>query len=210
MKDIGVQIRQRRVRLGWTVQKLATLAEIDRGFLSKLETGKASGSWETYIKLAGAMGISVERLLLSRSNVEDAPLDWRRIPVLDYAQASEWTPQSSMDNSETHETIMTELERPASTFALRIRGDSMQPQFLEGDVMVIDPTQPPKPGDFVVARDNLGDSTFRQYRLAGLNEKGQDVFELWPLNPLYAPMRSDRQQLAIVGTMVEHRSYRRR
>src|ERR1700679_609330 len=87
MKDIGVRIRQRRTRLGWTVQKLAALAGLDRGFLSKVETGKASGSWDTYVKVAGALGVSVDALFVNQSNVEEAPRDWRRIPVLDYVQA---------------------------------------------------------------------------------------------------------------------------
>src|SRR5260370_7471181 len=88
MNDIGGRIRARRVRLGWTVQKLATLAGIDRGFLSKLETGKATGSWETYTKLSGAMGLSVDALFVNKSNVENAPKDWREIPVLAYLQPS--------------------------------------------------------------------------------------------------------------------------
>lgn len=208
MKDIGVQIRQRRIRLGWTVQKLATLAEIDNGFLSKLETGKASGSWDTYQKIAGALGVPVNAFLQSNGNVEDAAVGWRRIPLLDYAQAARWTGVDPSD--EIRETVMTELEHPPSTFALKIRGDSMEPEFRAGDVVVIDPTISPKPGDFVVAAEDTGEATFKQYRSAGLNDLGIDVFELLPLNPLYAPMRSDRQKLSIVGTMVEHRRYRRR
>lgn len=83
----------------------------------------------------------------------------------------------------------------------------MEPRFHEGDVVVIDPTVVPSPGKFVVANDRTGEATFRQYRSGGINEKGENVYELWPLNPSYAPMRSDRQFLAIVGTMIEHRSY---
>jgi SOS-response transcriptional repressor LexA len=186
------------------------LSGIDNGFLSKLETGRANGSWETYTKIAGALGISVERLFVSSSNVEAAPLDWREIPILDYRQAGSWTIDSSASDLAEHDTIMTALELPPSTFALRLLGNSMEPRFLEGDIVVVDPTTPPGPGDFVVAAEGNGDTTFRQYRNAGLNEAGMDVFELVPLNPLYAPMRSDRVALAIVGTMVEHRSFRRR
>jgi SOS-response transcriptional repressor LexA len=210
MKDIGVQIKQRRTRLGWTVQKLATLAEIDNGFLSKIETGKAFGSWETYQKIAGALGISVDRLLPNRSNVEDAAIGFRKIPVLDYVQAGKWANVEPGGDDEMRETILTDLEHPPSAFALRIRGDSMEPEFKAGDVVVIVPTIQPRPGDFVVATDETGEAVFKQYRSAGINEKGMSVFELHPLNPLYGPMRSDRQQIAIVGTMVEHRRFRRR
>lgn len=212
MEDIGLRIRQRRVRLGWTVQKLATLAEVDNGFLSRIETGKARGSWETYIKIAGALGVSIEKLLpIGNSNVEDAEIGWRRVPVLDYVQAGRWMGVDGLAKDESiRETILTDLEHPPSTFALRIRGDSMTPLFQEGDMVVIAPTIAPQPGDFVVATDENGEATFKQYRAAGVNESGQKVFELRPLNETYAPMRSDRQPLAIVGTMVEHRRFRKR
>lgn len=210
MKNLGVKIKERRLSLGWSVTKLATLAEISQSFLSRLENGTSTGSWETYIKIAGALGTSVDSFLTSRSNVEDAPLDWRRIPVLNYREAGAWTIDSSLAQLGQHETIMTNLEHPPSTFALRLRDDSNSPNFQADDVVVIDPTTPPRPGDMVVAGNTSGDSLFAQYREGGINERGDRVFELHPLNPIYAPMRSDRQQLAIVGTMVEHRSYRRR
>jgi SOS-response transcriptional repressor LexA len=101
-------------------------------------------------------------------------------------------------------------KHPPSTFAMRIIGDSMEPEFRAGDVVVISPTVRPKPGDLVVASDENGEATFKQYREVGRNHEGQDVFELAPLNPLYPRWRSDVQQIAIVGTMVEHRRYRKR
>jgi transcriptional regulator with XRE-family HTH domain len=210
MKDLGAKIKERRVRLGWSVTKLATLAEISQSFLSKLENGKTSGSWETYIKIAGALGTSIDSFLISRSNVERAPLDWREIPVLDYREAGSWTIDSSLAQLGQHETIMTNLEHPPSTFALRLRDDSNAPKYQPDDIVVISPAIPPRFGDMVVAANLDGDSLFSQYRDGGINEHGDKVFELHPLNPIYAPMRSDRLQLAIVGTMVEHRSYRRR
>jgi transcriptional regulator with XRE-family HTH domain len=58
MKDLGPKIKERRESLGWSVTKLATLAGISQSFLSKLEKGTGTGSWETYVKLAGALGTS--------------------------------------------------------------------------------------------------------------------------------------------------------
>lgn len=210
MKFIGAKIKERRERLGWSVTKLATLSEISQSFLSKIESGKVTGSWDTYVKIAGALGISTDLFFLSGSNVEAAPVDWRRIPILEYNQTSAWAESNYQIVPEKQETIMAHLEHPASTFAFRVRDDSMEPKFSAGDIVVIDPTVLPKPGDFVIAGNTTGEATFKQYRIAGINEQGIEVFELWPLNNLYAPMRSDRQPMAIVGTMVEHRSYRRR
>lgn len=211
MADIGKRIRELRLKLGWTVLKLATLAEIDQSYLSRIETGKSNGTIDTWTKIAGALGVSLEAFLPGNSNVEPAEIGWRKIPVLDYVQAGKWAGiDPALVEVEMQETIVTDLENPPSTFALRIKGDSMEPQFHAGDIVVIAPTIEPKPGDYVVATDENGEATFKQYRSAGINEHGHQVFELHPLNPIYAVMRSDRQRIAIVGTMIEHRRYRRR
>lgn len=197
------------MKLKWTVTKLATVAGISQSFLSRVERGDAYYSRETIQKVAGALGISEDVLYSSGSNVVDTAADCRRIPVLDYVQAGQWTRvDSSRSDDDNRETIMTDLEHPPSTFSLRIRGDSMHPRFNEGDIVVIDPTIQPKPGDFVVATEEGGDATFKQYRSVGINEQGIDVFQLVPLNQNYAALRSDRLQIAIVGVMVEHRTYR--
>lgn len=210
MMDIGPKIKSRRERLGWSQTKLATLAEISQSFLWRIEAGKVAGSWDTYTRIAEAMGLSVDVFFPNRSNVEDAHLGWRKIPVLSYAQAGQWGGNAGMSEAEVREHVMTDLEHPASTFAMRVRGDSMEPKFAEGDVVVIDPTIQPKPGDYVVGAEAGGETAFRQYRKAGLNEHGREAYELVPLNPIYAPMRSDRQEISIIGVMVEHRTYRRR
>ena len=86
----------------------------------------------------------------------------------------------------------------------------MEPEFVTGDLIIIAPTISPRPGDYVVAADESGEATFKRYRDLGNDAQGRHVYELVPLNPDYAAMRSDRQQISIVGTMIEHRRYRRR
>ena len=95
-------------------------------------------------------------------------------------------------------------------FALRVNGDSMMPEIQQGDVVIVDPDMSPRPGDFVVARNGIGEATIKQYRPRGVNERGQEWFELVPLNNVYAPMRSDMQEIDIIGVVVEHRKYLRR
>lgn len=108
------------------------------------------------------------------------------------------------------EWLLTDLELSPSAFALRIKGDSMLPEFREGDTVIIDPAVTPLPGDYVVAKNDDNEATFKKYRPRGLNEQGQPVFELVPLNEDYPSLRSDRSNLQIIGTMVEHRRYRKR
>jgi SOS-response transcriptional repressor LexA len=113
--------------------------------------------------------------------------------------------QQFANDEEMRESIMTDLEQPPSSFALRVRGNSMEPEFREGDIIIVNPTIPPKPGSYVVASDETGEATFKLYRDKGRNPEGRNIFELVPLNPDYATIRSDAQQVAIVGVVVQHR-----
>jgi SOS-response transcriptional repressor LexA len=96
------------------------------------------------------------------------------------------------------------------TVALTIKGDSMEPEFRAGDVIIVDPAIEPQPGDFVVARNSEQEATFKKYRPRGTDAEGHRVFELVPLNDDYPTMRSDQDRLQVVGVMVEHRKKRRR
>lgn len=106
--------------------------------------------------------------------------------------------------------MLTDLELSQNAFALRIKGDSMLPEFREGDTVIIDPSVAPMPGDYVVAKNGENEATFKKYRPRGMNDNGQQVFELVPLNEDYPSMRSDLTNIDIIGTMVEHRRYRKR
>lgn len=63
-------------------------------------------------------------------------------------------------------------------FVLMVLGDSMEPEFLEGDVIVIEPAGTVKDGAFVVAQHN-GEYIFRQLIVRG------GRYYLNPLNPAY-------------------------
>jgi SOS-response transcriptional repressor LexA len=134
-----------------------------------------------------------------------------RVPVLDYVQAGTWTGVSdSRSESDILEYVSTSVDLSGSAFAMFVRGDSMEPEFREGDMIIVDPEVEPRPGDFVVAVNGTGEATFKRYRVKGINDAGQNVFELVPLNPDFPTMRSDVTHIRIVGTMVEHRKFRRK
>lgn len=97
-----------------------------------------------------------------------------------------------------------------SAFALEIKGDSMLPEYHEGDIVIIDPAVTPQPGDYVVVKNQEEEATFKKYRPRGRNDRGEEYFEVVPLNPDYPTLRSDVDSLYIVGTEVEHHKLRSR
>lgn len=155
--------------------------------------------------------LAIPSKTFSVSNIEPAlPAD-RTIPVISYVQAGNW--RDIVDNNPigySDDTIPARGEYGMYTFALRIMGNSMEPEFREGDVVVIDPDVAPTPGDYVVARNHVEAATFKKYRPRGVDERGHPIFELVPLNDDYAVMRSDQEPIQIIGTMVEHTRFRKR
>ncbi|MDQ2822756.1 MAG: S24 family peptidase [Pseudomonadota bacterium] len=95
-------------------------------------------------------------------------------------------------------------------FALEIEGDSMTPDYQEGDLVIIEPEWAPRPGECVAARNGHEEATFKKYRQRGIDADGNDIFELVPLNENYPTVRSDETPLRIIGVMAEHRRKARR
>lgn len=211
---LGAEIRRRRKALKMTLEELALQIGRDNGNLSRLERGKQGYSDDLLRKIAQAFGCTVADLFAGAeqdSNIVQVPLGTRRIPLISSVQAGTMT--EAVDPyalGDAAEWMLTDLELSQNAFALRIKGDSMLPEFRESDTVIIDPAIQPMPGDYVVAKNGENEATFKKYRPRGVNEQGQQVFELVPLNEDYPSMRSDFTPIRIIGTMVEHRRYRRR
>lgn len=147
----------------------------------------------------------------AETNVSPAPVGSRQIPLISCVQAGMWTEiADNYEPGDAAEWLLTDLELSGRAFALEIKGESMLPDFRPGDRVIIEPEIAPSPGDFVVAKNGSNEATFKKYRPRGVNEHGDQVFELVPLNPDYETMRSDYTPIIIIGTMVEHRRYRKR
>lgn len=145
------------------------------------------------------------------SNVKPFLSEMRAVPVISYVQAG-----ALADISDPYpmgagiDLIYTDIELSEKGFALEIEGESMLPEFSEGDRVIIDPEVAPSPGDFVVAKNGNDQATFKKYRPRTIDAHGNTVFELVPLNPDYPIIRSDEHNLIVIGVMVEHRKYRRK
>jgi SOS-response transcriptional repressor LexA len=106
------------------------------------------------------------------------------VPVLTWVQAGAL--RSAVDlypYAGAAEEYITVSLRGEHCFALRVRGESMLPDFREGDIIIVDPDLSPRSGDFVVAVvDATGEATFKRY------QKKKDGEVLMPLNQDYAPI----------------------
>jgi SOS-response transcriptional repressor LexA len=145
------------------------------------------------------------------TNTRPAPMGMRSYPVISCVQAGALreitVPYVAGDGFDVE---FGDDEASRWAFFLEIDGDSMLPDFRPGDRVLIDPEVSPRPGDFVAARNTKQEATFKKYRVRGISESGQEVFELVPLNDNYPVLRSDEHHLTVIGTMLEHRRKFRR
>ena len=141
-------------------------------------------------------------------NVTRVPMGTRPIPVISSVQAGALrdmdVPYGPGDGYAVVYTDDMSLSR--WTFSLEVEGESMLPRFQPGDLLIVDPELSPNPGNFVVARNGTNQATFKKYRPRGMDERGNMIFELVPLNEDYPTMRSDVEKLTILGVVVEHRN----
>jgi SOS-response transcriptional repressor LexA len=215
MKEMNERLAELRAAAKLTQNTVAKTVGVSRAAVTQWENGLTKPKGEYIHALAKLYGCTTGYILHGEDseigNVTPASIGLRKIPIISYVQAGCWTESiecRSMDGS--IETITTDLDLGSMAFALEVRGDSMAPEIQEGDVVVIDPDVDPLPGDIVAAKNGSHEATLKQFRPRGTNDQGQEYFELVPLNPVYPTMRSDHHHVTIIGTMMEHRRYRRR
>lgn len=211
---VGSRIRQIRKAKGMTILDVATRIDSDVGNLSRLERDKQGYTDELLRKLATVFGVKVTEFFEDgASNIEPVVLPKNRpVPIIGYVQAGLWTEATDPYAMGGGDGWVTPDEGVGkNAFALRIKGDSNYPDYKEGEIVIIDPDISPQPGDFVAAKNGEEEATFKKFRPRGTDENGKDVFELAPLNEDFPTLYSDRDgPMRIVGTMVEHRRFRRR
>lgn len=133
------------------------------------------------------------------SNISPAPPSIKRIPIVSWVNAGDWSKAvDPFHPGYAEDWIDTAVTSNINAFALVVHGDSMEPEFTEGDIITVDPGRAYCSGSFVVAK-NGEEATFKQLIIDGPN-----VF-LKPLNERYPIKDMTGVEMRIVGVVVEKR-----
>ena len=89
-------------------------------------------------------------------------------------------------------------------FALKIKGDSMEPRICEGDVVIVRKQDDVESGDIAIVMVNGNDATIKRLL------KYQDGIRLMPSNPSYDPIYFTNQEILdkpvkVIGKVIENR-----
>ncbi len=184
-----IRIREKR---GFSRAQMARLTSMDPSNYARLETGGTHPTLHTLERLAEALEVPV-------SFLADPTLPSPNLPVVAFVSAGEGADFD--DQGFPVGTGMDEVPRPPDlkdphAFAVRVSGDSMVPKFEEGQVVVVDTTQPVYSGSYVVVGLVSGDRLVKRYR-----EAGNSVI-LDSVNQDYPPKIIPRGDLAFVYKVV--------
>lgn len=72
------------------------------------------------------------------------------------------------------------------TFALRVVGDSMEPKFQEGMILIVEPEIDANPGDYVIVKNGNDETTFKQLIKDGPDWYLKPLNDRYPIKPLGA------------------------
>lgn len=206
---IGERIKATRKERGLTQVALAKAAKVQQSTIADLERGRTNKTPST-AQIATALGVDAMWLATGKGKKEPgypetgniSPIKIAiggRVPLISLVAAGNWS--ETVDNFSTEqadEWISTTVTVKQHTYALRVQGDSMEPKFPNGAILIVEPEEEARNGSFVIVRQNGSDATFKQLVLDG----GQTYLK--PLNERYPimPMRPDAIICGVVKQMV--------
>jgi len=174
---------------------LVTRTGIDKGSLSSYMNGRYMPNADKIAKIATALGVSVN-YLLGKEDISNAKMtlpQFREIPVIGKVAAG--VP------IDAQEDIIGSVITDKDAFALKIKGDSMSPRIMDGDVVLVHPQDHAEDGDLVIAVID-GEATCKV-----LKRNAYGV-TLVPFNAAYTPLvysKAQAEEMHILGRVIESR-----
>ena len=164
------------------------------------ERGERNPGSDNLRKLANYFDVSVDYLL--GRDQDQNQINNRYIPLLGSVPAG--IPIEAIEDIEEYIDIYPRFVKHGELFALRVQGDSMEPDLRSSDIVIVEKQDFVDSGDIAVIRVNGEDVTVKRVKLTN---KG---LMLIPSNPAYDPVFFDVGQIAslpvtIIGKVIEIR-----
>ncbi len=115
-------------------------------------------------------------------NAEPGP-DIRGLhPLISWVQAGEWAEiAGAFELGEAEDLLPCPVRCSKDTFVLRLKGQSMEPRFHDGDLIFADPQVSPDSGKYVVVRlEDSHEATFKQLIVEGGRQYLKALNPDWP------------------------------
>ena len=194
-----------REEKGLTQKDLAEKLSLTPKAISFYELGSREPSGDALIRMAHILGTTTD-YLLGNSIIKEADQKVSRgvrIPVLGRVVAG--IPIEAVEEILDYEEITPELAASGEFFALKIRGHSMEPRMMEGDVVIVRRQDDVESGDVAIVLVNGNEATVKRVK------KQEDGITLIATNTsVYEPHYYSNKEIEelpvrILGKVVELR-----
>lgn len=198
-----IDLEHRRKELGLTLEEVGKFVGVSKSTVKKWETGYIDNMKRDKIALLSQI-LNVSPLtILGIEPTEKEKKKGVKIPVLGRVQAG--VPVDAIEEILDYEEITQEMASQGEHFGLRVNGDSMEPKFSNGDVVIVRKQPDVDTGDIAIVLVNGSDATIKKIK------KRPDGIMLVPTNPMYEVMFYNNQEMEqlpvrIIGKVVELRA----
>lgn len=160
----GKRLKMLREEKGLTQKDLAEKLSLTPKAISFYELGSREPSGDALIRMAHILGTTTD-YLLGNSIIKEADQKVSRgvrIPVLGRVVAG--IPIEAVEEILDYEEITPELAATGEFFALKIRGHSMEPRMMEGDVVIVRRQDDVDSGDVAIVLVNGDEATVKRVK----------------------------------------------
>lgn len=196
--EVGERIKEARDQKEITLKQLGDLVGLSESNTQRYEKGKIKNvEIGMVMKFAKALGVRPEHLL--GWDVSDQYTDSILIPV--YGSIPAGVPLEAIEDIQGEVDIPVDWTKGDKKYiALKVKGDSMYPKYLEGDTVIIQVQQDCETGEDCACYVNGYEATLKTVK------KEEGKIELRPINPNYPPKTYKHPgEVKIVGIVKELR-----
>lgn len=186
---------------GVNITEMCKASGVNRGTLTDLKMGRRSGvNAVTAQKIASYFGVSVGYLLGEEEKKKKVGV---KIPV--YGNVAAGIPIEAWEDILDYEEISEDMAEYGEYFALKIKGDSMEPKISDGDVVIVSCQNDVDSGHIAIVLINGHEATCKKIK------KTPEGVYLLSTNPKYDPMFFSNKEIEelpvrILGKVVELRA----
>jgi repressor LexA len=189
---IGQNIRYLRKRAGYSQEQVARKLGITQGSISQWENGITEPDTGTLAQLAKMFSVPLDFFISEepRRDLDSIRITRNAVPIVGDIACGE--PITAQQNIEGYADLPDGVH---ADFALRCKGDSMEPTFIHGDLVLIRQSPDFQPGQ-IAAVGIEGEAILKHVYRQG------DQILCVSENPAYAPQTFPADQVTIYGLAV--------
>lgn len=199
----GNVLKNLRMSKGLSQEELSNKFGVSTSTIGMYETNKREPNFDLLKEFAKFFNVSTDYLLEQIKKDDLTNFDIIQIPLLGKIQAG--VPTEMFLDVIDYIDIPADMARGnKELFALKTKGKSMEPNFIEGDILIFEKTEDCENGQFCAVAVNGDDATFKKVT------KTDAGIMLQPLNPafetkFYTNDQIDSLPVTIIGVLKQIR-----